>query len=1167
MSLTSGLIPLGSKPTAKKSPADALDFEINDDDLDDLLGLDTENDFKKPKPATTASKSSFDSLNSNKKGLKSNLFDDPNIPSSRTSLPKSQTSDSNRLSAVGKYSAIPDPSTLKPKKDEDIDKKDFGALLSKIGDMDDMDDGLFSGTGLVSKKTSVKGGATVKGNLTDSPYKDPFASTTTDSPFSKPAISHVKDNDTWSSISNENGRASPYNNLGNLPSTQTAGLFDKPVMSKAPAAGKHSNTDDDDLLETMGLSDTSKSKISINSANIVAKPNQTNFGFEVKGSSFSAEPTFKTGFSEVGHTRVLAPQNDQIRSISPASIKSKEEDFIPTFLAEASSGRRRRGPAPGSSSAANANASMTDFPPKSDDLDLGFLKDTQRLAIHSSKEPTPNDNVSKAHAKNPLIASVTSQLSRNASSNYGSVAKDSSLGLPFLDPKPKSVELKAPFESVGNTTTTAMPKLESVAFGDSNPTKSAKSTHLELPKPSLSKSSSLSSIVSLGPTDDELDTSDNEKLSVLKEKKKAATPTPQAKSAPSPIQSVPSSSKSSIISGLSQEITPPAVAGPLSNRPSQTATKVESKEESISAQSADLAIIKKERDSLTRKIEEEETIIKTLQDKNRLVEERVSKLSKEVEDEKSQLKEAQKKLAEAEAKLNNEKAVHEMLEEVKRQLTEEHTREIELMKETHALDLETAIKLEKQLISETVKMEIAKCKAEHEKTIALLKSKHFDEMSNMISTADAAQQLETLVHKMEESSQLVDAMHHKLETDHSYSVKEREMALQLKERQLVELQRQIMKQHQSLEEERLKLKAKSDTTDTILEEMKREREDDQRAVDEERRNLENQISIVRTERDLIQRQLHRERLEFVRQKEAWTMERKKQLMASSDEQQALAMEKAIIEAKREAVVEVEMEMERLKGREEAQIHADRLMLEKEAHTLAIKRADLHREAAELRTERLALETEKQKLEAEKEAFEKGWKVAETRVKMANDVHHSAADERLKAETLDAEVRKTLQVIQNQKLELEESKRSLEAERILLAKTKQRIVDDRILLAHERTQKAIESDSYFSNIQKPVYVTTEKLLQTVNDGIQKASTKNVGVMPRTQTTKTVPLTPPALITNVPTTQHKKPVSASLFEAAKIKREIEDAQRAKKIALTLKRYATEVKENNATGIKSP
>ncbi|ORY46859.1 hypothetical protein BCR33DRAFT_715278, partial [Rhizoclosmatium globosum] len=1067
MSLTSGLIPLGSKPTAKKSPADALDFEINDDDLDDLLGLDTENDFKKPKPATTASKSSFDSLNSNKKGLKSNLFDDPNIPSSRTSLPKSQTSDSNRLSA----------------KDEDIDKKDFGALLSKIGDMDDMDDGLFSGTGLVSKKTSVKGGATIT-------IQRPFASTTTDSPFSKPAISHVKDNDTWSSISNENGRASPYNNLGNLPSTQTAGLFDKP----------HSNTDDDDLLETMGLSDTSKSKISINSANIVAKPNQTNFGFEVKGSSFSAEPTFKSGFSEVGHTRALAPQNDQIRSISPASIKSKEEDFIPTFLAEASSGRRRRGPAPGSSSAANANASMTDFPPKSDDLDLGFLKDTQRLSIHSAKEPTPNDNVSKAHAKNPLIASVTSQLSRNASSNYGSVAKDSSLGLPFLDPKPKSVELKAPFESVGNTTTTAMPKLESVAFGDSNPTKSAKSTHLELPKPSLSKSSSLSSIVSLGPTDDELDTSDNEKLSVLKEKKKAATPTPQAKSAPAPIQSVPSSSKSSIISGLPQEITPPAVTGPLSNRPSQTATKVESKEESKTAQSADLDIIKKERDSLTRKIEEEETLIKTLQDKNQLVEERVSKLSKEVEDEKSQLKEAQKKLAEAEAKLNNEKAVHEMLEEVKRQLTEEHTREIELMKETHALDLETAIKLEKQLISETVKMEIAKCKAEHEKTIALLKSKHFDEMSKMISTADAAQQLETLAHKMEESSQLVDAMHHKLEADHSYSVKEREMALQLKERQLVELQRQIMKQHLSLEEERLKLKAKSDTTDTILEEMKREREDDQRAVDEERRNLENQISIVRTERDLIQRQLHRERLEFVRQKEAWTMERKKQLMASSDEQQALAMEKAIIEAKREAVVEVEMEMERLKGREEAQIHADRLMLEKEAHTLAIKRADLHREAAELRTERLALETEKQKLEAEKEAFEKGWKVRKP-VAAANANKFRTADERQKAETLDAEVRKTLQVIQNQKLELEESKRSLEAERILLAKTKQRIVDDRILLAHERTQKAIESDTYFSNIQKPVYVTTEKLLQTVNDGIQKASTKNVGVMPRTQTTKT------------------------------------------------------------------
>ncbi|KAI8611518.1 hypothetical protein BC830DRAFT_650511 [Chytriomyces sp. MP71] len=405
-----------------------------------------------------------------------------------------------------------------------------------------------------------------------------------------------------------------------------------------------------------------------------------------------------------------------------------------------------------------------------------------------------------------------------------------------------------------------------------------------------------------------------------------------------------------------------------------------------------------------------------------------------------------------------------MVDDVKDRLSKEYQREIEIMEGAHLIELQNASALEKNLTAEVVKLELAKTKAEHNKEIAQLKAHHFDEMAKLISTADAASQLEHLAQKMEESSRLVDSMHHKLESDHSYSVKERETALQLKERQLVELQRQILKQQQGLEDERLKIKAKSDATDTVLEEFRREREDEQRVMDEDRRNLEEQISVTRTERDLMQRQLQRERVEFVRQKESWALERKKALMASSDEQKDLAMEKAILEAKREAVAEMELESQRSKSVENAQMLAggkfvpntavltrykDRQQLDKELHALAIKKSDLHRETAALRAEKLAFASEKQRLAAEMEAFEKGWKTAESSVQKAKDVQHIAVEERQRAENLDAEVRKTLSCIQVEKIQVEQSRKALESERLHLLKTRQRIVEDRIQLANDR----------------------------------------------------------------------------------------------------------------------
>jgi hypothetical protein len=67
-------------------------------------------------------------------------------------------------------------------------------------------------------------------------------------------------------------------------------------------------------------------------------------------------------------------------------------------------------------------------------------------------------------------------------------------------------------------------------------------------------------------------------------------------------------------------------------------------------------------------------------------------------------------------------------------------------------------------------------------------------------------------------------------------------------------------------------------------------------------------------------------MEFVRMREAWNLERKKVALAAADDQRALAMERAILDARRDAVAEVEVEISRIKVREEAQINAGKLKL-------------------------------------------------------------------------------------------------------------------------------------------------------------------------------------------------------------------------------------------------
>ncbi|KAI8829835.1 hypothetical protein BJ741DRAFT_712516 [Chytriomyces cf. hyalinus JEL632] len=1248
MSLSSGLIPLSSNLSKDAKKQREIDFEIDDDDLDDLLALDTDSSkptkFTKPAAARFGSKASFE-----------------DAPASKASFPKSNFADSHL-----EFSFKEPTNSFKSGAEESaFDEKE---ILSKLADMDDMDDGLFANTGLVKKKPSPINtasinkdensfGASSSQSKPSTPWSPAVLSeSTSPTPFEKsrpdPSIlphrgaspTKAKEQDLWSATSNVHSDDDLLESLG-LGNSKPAPKKEVPLSSKTGFFGDNPIGAETGLASSRAFNTSNNLNDGIN--NNSPRKASTDAGFPSSGFSDFLSTNKRESF--------LSPKDLPDRATSPASLstsKSKEDEFMPSFLMEASSGRRRRGLGVGgaeSSTSVLLDAKNQSYPDPF--ASLASPVDSRPSFLQSeSASVGPSRNTSK---KNSLIASVSAQMpSSRVQNDSGSLSRPS-----FLDAKLKS-QIETGFPSLSfseSPFTQAAQKPASQTIPENAPFPAVDTKSLPQPQnPSLSRSSSLSSIVSLGPSDND-DTPDEatskkktssslSSISATKstretEKKTGSTTQMEKHSRTPSIQilseknepippEAPHSSKSNLRQKAGESIQPLSQVDIPSSRPTSqpesfmTTMAVTHRDQISIAHAGEIEDLVAQIAELQAKLREEQEQRKLVELENSETKDEIKEMLRKMETERGLVKQLEQKI-----KAQDEKVVHvrssasEKVDEIKTCLADAHEKEIVLMKETHMLELENAVKTEKQMISDLLKLEVAKSKAEHDKAVAVLKAKHFDEMSKLISTADAANQLESLAHKMEESSRLVDCMHHKLETDHSYSVKvsvvpinflplsnscrifmkEREAALQLKERQLVELQRQIVRQQQSLEDERIKLQAKSEVADSLLDQFRKDRDEDQRIMDSERRNLEEQISVMRTEKDLIQRQLHRERLDFVRQRETWNLERKKSLMASSDQEKDLAMEKALLEAKREAVAEVEMEVQRLKGIEQAQLIADRQMIDKDIHSIALKRTELHREAAALRADKIAFENEKQKLAAEIEAFERGWKTAENSVKHAQVVKKTAEEECQKAQSLDSEVRKTLASIQNERLQLEDSKRALESERRLLSKTRQRIVDDRIQLASERTNtskpEAEGTKSHTSPLHRlqeylHPHTSAQKLIQAVTlsqaANLSRHSSKPDEIMPNTphatpnSFVAPTPVTPP-LERKTPTFQQdaahfqkagaipaiykiaspeaktapRTTASLSLFQAARIQKDIADVEKAKKVAASLTRYVSQLR----------
>ncbi|KAJ1553899.1 hypothetical protein HK405_006586 [Cladochytrium tenue] len=107
------------------------------------------------------------------------------------------------------------------------------------------------------------------------------------------------------------------------------------------------------------------------------------------------------------------------------------------------------------------------------------------------------------------------------------------------------------------------------------------------------------------------------------------------------------------------------------------------------------------------------------------------------------------------------------------ELRSKHESELAALKEAHRQESDHLLEDERRKHADEMAAEIAKVKAEHELDIARIKRELVDEMASAMSTAEAARRIETLSERMDRSSKLVDDMQQRLEDDRNHSLRVR----------------------------------------------------------------------------------------------------------------------------------------------------------------------------------------------------------------------------------------------------------------------------------------------------------------------------------------------------------------------------------------------------------
>ncbi|KAJ3052234.1 hypothetical protein HK097_006674 [Rhizophlyctis rosea] len=1033
---TAGLKPFTRTSQSKDSD---LDLDIDEAELNDLLGLDTDDDddvlvTKKgsKKGSTTKAKETSSYTPSIGGGLaERGVKNDVPIPTSRSFIPSPGT---KRPS-----SSFPIPTPVPVKRDSaggdafttGAAKEKGGSgdrsmqdVLKSLGDMDDMDASLFGmkkpasgGVGGGSAGAGRRGGMGVGGGDSGRREASQSSQQSLETKLSIPSTSKTpsKSADTEfgdilsaaASRSRAGRRATedsalgagvvaPPKPVGQMPwdtaaSTLTSGVGQSPAGKDGVGrigSVKAKQTplhDDDNILDILGDDDARP----VSRQGTASRRSHTPPTTSQPPLSTSSPPRTTTSYTPTPATTLPTrstspPQKQQPKPQQQLKSKGTEDEFVPAFLLESSGPRRRRGPVPGGGGA-GASPGMGG----SGIFDFGGFG-------------------AEGSGKGGGVVSPAKP------------AVESSFNLPFLNPKPSLAEPAKP-QIVGHVT--------SVSGGApvSLPTVAGKGKETLITSPTVStpvrapavQTQQRQSIATPSPAT-------------------PATPPPALISAPphskSPPHRSPSSSSISSIQNLSEALSDEddedgrVLAVPMKKAASVGSLKVKnnggerkkSMQSIVDTQSTDAGGQVSGDDEKVRKLEEQiQTLTATLTTLQTTIvtqTERIVGLEKEVADRRE-------------------------LEGVLRREKDDTVRDVE---EKWKGDVDRV----RQEMIESHQKETEDLQKKHQSEVEEVRARYTMELEALKATQDSTTRIQSLTSQLQSQSVALDGMRKEVEGDARERMEKWNALMKEREKKVNELQDHLLQKEHSLRTEHHKIQNAIKTMENNLLETKRQHEQDRLRIAEERARVDTELAELKTAKEDLQTRLHAERVDFLKSKEEWALERRRMRETIEDERKKLTTEKSYIEAQKHALEEYETEVKVKAEREKDQLQADRLLLTQQTQTLHVRLADLHRQAAHLRSEKNVITLLREEVEAEKEVVEGELRDIERKVRGVEGVRNGAVQERQKAESAKEETAKAKEEIEIARVKMEQTVQRLEEAR-------KRFYEERMTLANERRKAVVD----------------------------------------------------------------------------------------------------------------
>ncbi|KAJ3041117.1 hypothetical protein HDV00_009830 [Rhizophlyctis rosea] len=368
------------------------------------------------------------------------------------------------------------------------------------------------------------------------------------------------------------------------------------------------------------------------------------------------------------------------------------------------------------------------------------------------------------------------------------------------------------------------------------------------------------------------------------------------------------------------------------------------------------------------------------------------------------------------------------------------------------------MKKQEEAMTQSHKNEIEVLTEKHKKEVQDVEARCALELETLKVAHDSTAHIATLTSQLQTQSVALDGMRKEVEGEAREWMEKWNAMMEDRERKAHELQDHLLRKERDLEVEREKVQTAIKTMERTVLETKRQHEEDRLRIAEERARLDGEMAELKTAKEELQMRLHAERVDFLKSKEEWALERRRMREAIEEERKALFNEKSYLEAQKHAIEEFETEVKIRSEREREQLQTDRLLHTQQTQTLHARMAELHRQTAQLRTERNMVAMLRDEVEAEKEVVEGELKEVERRVRGVEGVRTGAAEERKKAESAFEQTEKAREGVEVARAKMEQTLQRLEEAR-------KSFYEERMALAVARRKAAVDGVSQSFRLEK------------------------------------------------------------------------------------------------------